>query len=109
MSHDYAHKRNIIFNTVIDTLQSETTVFCLDAVPSVVMDMQVDVISSQEFQVSWQPPLSPNGVILGYTVQVFNMIDVSHSESVLVAENQSQVLFSGSNTISVGMYVCLLK
>ena len=40
---------------------------------------EVVALSANLLRVSWEPPLSPNGVLTGYQVEVVNLIDSSES------------------------------
>ena len=62
--------------------------FCFYTVPSEVVNFQVDVSSSKQFLVSWNPPHSPNGVIIGYNITV---IDPLESSNFSVAGDQNQL------------------
>ena len=42
------------------------------AVPTSVTALQVRPLSLHQIQVSWQPPESPNGILTGYEVTVYN-------------------------------------
>ena len=46
-------------------------------VPGVVDSVEVVALSANLLRVSWEPPLSPNGVLTGYQVEVVNLIDSS--------------------------------
>ena len=53
-----------------------------NAVPSAVENMLVVVLSDNLLHVSWEPPLSPNGIITGYIVTVTNLINTTESFSI---------------------------
>ena len=55
--------------------QYDTT--CSTVVPSVVKNLTVTALSANLLRVSWAPPLSPNGILTGYQVEVVNLIDSS--------------------------------
>ena len=40
---------------------------------------EVVALSANLLRISWEPPLSPNGVLTGYQVEVVNLIDSSES------------------------------
>ena len=42
------------------------------AVPTSVTALQVKSLSLHQIQISWQPPESPNGILTGYEVTVYN-------------------------------------
>ena len=42
------------------------------AVPTSVTTLQVKSLSLHQIQISWQPPESPNGILTGYEVTVYN-------------------------------------
>ena len=43
--------------------------------PGAVENLQVDAVTDHMLDVSWYPPFSPNGVIVGYEVVVRNLIN----------------------------------
>ena len=63
--------------------QYDTT--CSTVVPSVVKNLTVTALSAILLRISWEPPLSPNGVLTGYQVEVVNLIT-----STVVRFNKSQ-------------------
>ena len=50
---------------------------------------EVVALSPNLLRVSWDPPLSPNGVLTGYQVEVVNLIDASDL-LYLMAEDMQQ-------------------
>ena len=53
------------------------------AVPTSVTALQVRPLSLHQIQVSWQPPESPNGILTGYEVTVYNTkLNYTYSVSV---------------------------
>ena len=48
------------------------TSIILALVPSEVARVVVQVISRASISVSWDPPIRPNGILLNYTVRVYN-------------------------------------
>ena len=51
----------------------------ISTVPGVVKNLTVTALSANLLRVSWEPPLSPNGILTGYQVEVVNLIDSSES------------------------------
>ena len=51
----------------------------VSTVPGVVDSLEVVALSAYLLRISWEPPLSPNGVLTGYQVEVVNLIDSSES------------------------------
>ena len=56
---------------------SQCNTTCFSTVPGVVKNLTVTALSANLLRVSWEPPLSPNGVLTGYQVVVVNLIDSS--------------------------------
>ena len=61
--------------------------FCV--VPGVVGNMKVVALYDNLLHVSWDPPLSPNGVITGYLVTVTNLVN-SHDYDYIKSPNIRQ-------------------
>ena len=68
--------------------------FC-DTVPSEVVNLQLDIPSPDQFLILWNPPLSPNGVIIGYNITV---IDPLQFRNFSVTGDQNQL------PVTVGKY-----
>ena len=50
---------------------------CFSTVPGVVKNLTVTALSANLLRVSWEPPLSPNGVLTGYQVVVVSLLNSS--------------------------------
>ena len=73
-------------------------------VPGVVDSFEVVALSANLLRVSWEPPLSPNGVLTGYQVEVVNLID-SSDLLYLMAEDMQQRNISDA----IGKTNCMYK
>ena len=56
------------------------------AVPTSVTGLQIKPLSIHQIQISWQPPESPNGILTGYEVTVYNT-KLNYTYSVSVGPN----------------------
>ena len=65
---------------------------------------EVVALSPNLLRVSWEPPLSPNGVLTGYQVEVVNLID-STDLLYLMAEDMQQRNISDA----IGKTNCMYK
>ena len=65
---------------------------------------EVVALSPNLLRVSWEPPLSPNGVLTGYQVEVVNLIDTSDL-LYLMAEDMQQRNISDT----IGKTNCMYK
>ena len=63
--------------------------------------MDVLVISNNSFNVSWTPPLSPNGIIIGYRVTINNLINNTKYEITV----ESDDMFRVSVSDNIGKYI----
>ena len=52
------------------------------------------VLNGDGFHVSWNPPLSPNGVLTGYLVVVTNLINSQEVHQDMVAANITALNFT---------------
>ena len=63
-----------------------------------VLGVQV-VVVSDGFHVSWDPPLSPNGVITGYKAKVINLLTNTRVEGFDVQSDERDI----NTTSDIGM------
>ena len=56
--------------------------------------MRVEVLSESSVHVSWEPPLSHNGIITSYQVVVTDVVILSQSARYLTFPNERQIIVS---------------
>ncbi len=49
--------------------------FFLDTAPSIPTDVVVEVTTNNSILIRWNPPAMANGVLLNYTVRVYNILN----------------------------------
>ena len=47
---------------------------CFYAVPSSPTGVVIDIPSNSSMTVAWDPPADPNGILLNYTVRIYNLL-----------------------------------
>ena len=90
------------YSRLLCTTHSNDAFPLLNAVPSEVVNLRVDIVSPDQFLVLWDSPLSPNGAVT-YTVVVVHLIDFTFTPLSNVMENQLDI--SDGGEFSIGMCV----
>ena len=63
-------------------------------VPGRVENLEVVVVNNHTILVSWNPPLTPNGVLTGYEVLVENLINTTEKLNIMVVSNTHDITIS---------------
>ena len=66
-------------------------IIILLTVPGAVDNLEVLVLNDETFHISWDPPLSPNGVVTGYQVVVTNEMNSRERSWTVVAANVTEL------------------
>ena len=69
-------------------------------VPGVVDRFEVVALSPNLLRVSWEPPLSPNGILTGYQVEVVNLIDSTDLLYLMAEDMQQHNISNGISKIN---------
>ena len=70
-------------------------------VPGAVENVEVTVLSDDIFHVTWDPPLSPNGVLTGYHIVVTDLINSS--------EIFTNVILPSVQELNITSGICMFK
>ena len=63
--------------------------------PGVVDDVEITVLSESSIRVSWEPPLTPNGIITGYQVVVTDLVSLNLSHYLTLPHEQQLDISTG--------------